>query len=56
MGAGLAVLVVAGIVLLALDVQIPAFAVFAVAAVDGTAWAFYEVGASEDRDREAGRS
>jgi len=49
-------LVVVGSVLLALDYQYASFAVFAVAAVFATAWAFYEVGASEDRDREAGRS
>ena len=55
MGVVLALLVVVGIVLLALDLQIPAFGVFAVAAVDVTAWAFYEVGASEDRDRAAGK-
>jgi hypothetical protein len=55
MGGVLAGLVVVGIVLLAVDAQIAAFAVFAVAAVDVTAWAFYEVGASEDRDRAAGR-
>ena len=55
MGGLLAALVVVGIVLLALDAQIAAFGVFSVAAVDVTAWAFYEVGASEDRDRAAGR-
>ena len=55
MGGVLAGLIVVGIVLLAVDAQIAAFAVFAVAAVDVTAWAFYEVGASEDRDRAAGR-
>jgi membrane protein implicated in regulation of membrane protease activity len=56
MAAGLGVLVIAGIVLLVADLQIAAFAIFAVAAVLATSWAFYEVGASEDRDREAGRS
>jgi hypothetical protein len=56
MGIVLGLLVVVGIVLLALDLQIAAFGVFAVAAVDVTAWAFYEVGASEDRDRASGRS
>ena len=56
MGGLLVGLVVVGIVLLAVDAQIAAFAVFAVAAVDVTAWAFYEVGASEDRDRAAGKN
>jgi len=48
-------LFVVGVVLAFVSVGVVAFAVIAVAAVVATGWAFYEVGASEDRDRAAGR-
>jgi hypothetical protein len=56
LGASIAVDVVAGVVLAVAGVRIVAFALIAVGLVAATAWAFYEVGASEDRDRARGGS
>jgi hypothetical protein len=49
-------LFVVGVVLAFVDVGVVGFAIVAVAAVLAMGWAFYEVGASEDRDRREGRS
>ena len=50
-----AALVVAGIVLAVVGVKIVAFALAAIGMVGLVSWAFYEVGRSEDRDRERER-
>ena len=50
------VLFVVGVVLAFVHVGVVAFAIIAVAAVLAMGWAFYEVGASEDRDRRDGRA
>ena len=47
-----AALVLAGIVLAVAGVRIVAFALCAIGLVGLVSWAFYEVGRSEDRDRE----
>jgi ABC-type transport system involved in cytochrome bd biosynthesis fused ATPase/permease subunit len=56
LGAAVVVLAVVGIVLAFVNIGVIAFAIIAVAAVLATSWLFYEIGASEDRDRRAGRS
>jgi hypothetical protein len=49
---GSAALVLAGVVLAVAGVHVVAFALAALGLVGLTSWAFYEVGLSEDRDRE----
>jgi len=54
-GLAIGALIAAAIVFAAVGLAVPAFALTASALVFAAGWAFYEVGAGEDRDRREGR-